>query len=182
MKVWPLKDSALKQIPDKPSAGSFWEDRGDRFHCGIDLYAPERSDVVAIEEGIVVDIGIATTPEKIPYWNKTYYIIIRNISGTFCKYAELDDIIPKIGESIRPKQLIGKVGLVLNSKKINRTSPKYIQKLKNKNPSMLHLELYLKDPITTHDKYLGGNWFDNKKPTNLIDPTAYLKSILIKVK
>ena len=95
MGIWPLKNITLKNIPEKPSPGSFWEDRGDRFHCGIDLYAPKGSDVVTVERGIVIDIGIATTPKKIPYWNKTYYIIIKNISGTFCKYSELSVIIPK---------------------------------------------------------------------------------------
>ena len=182
MKVWPLKNSILKNIPEKPSPGSFWEDRGDRYHCGIDLYAPEGSDVVAIEEGIVVDIGIATTPKKISYWNKTYYIIVKNISETFCKYAELSVITPKKGDNIKAGQLIGKIGLVLNFQKINKASPKYIQKLKNKNPSMLHLELYLNDPITSHENYLGGNWFGHKKPNNLVDPTTYMKSILTEVK
>lgn len=182
MKVWPLKNTTLKNIPEKPSPDSFWEDREDRYHCGIDLYAPEGSDVVAIEEGIVVDIGIATTPKKISYWNKTYYIIVKNISGTFCKYAELCVITPKKGDNIKAGQLIGKIGLVLNSQKINKASPKYIQKLKNKNPSMLHLELYLNDPITSHDNYLGGNWFGHKKPNNLVDPTTYMKSILTEVK
>lgn len=182
MKFWPLKNTTLKNIPEEHLPGSFWEDREDRFHCGIDLYAPEGSDVVAIEEGIVVDIGIATTPKKISYWNKLYYIIIKTISGTFCKYAELGVIIPKKGDNIKAGQLIGKVGLVLNSQKIDKTSPKYIQKLKNKNHSMLHLELYLNDPITSHDNYLGGNWLGHKKPNNLVNPTAYLKSILTVVK
>ena len=85
---------------------------------------------------------------------------------------------PKKGDKIKAGQLIGKVGLVLNSKKINKTSPDYIQKLKNKNPSMLHLELYSNNPIKSHDNYLGGNWFGDKKPNNLLDPTEYLKSIL----
>lgn len=177
MKVWPLKEAYIKNIPEKPSPGSFWEDRTDRFHCGIDLYSPEGSEVFAMEEGVVEAVGIATTPKKIPYWNKTYYIIIRNNSGMFCKYSELGIALPREGDKVQEGQSIGKVGLVLNSQKINETSPPYIQKLKDKNPSMLHLELYSKDPIVSHKDYLGGNWFGPKKPDNLINPTEYLKSI-----
>ncbi len=58
MKVWPLnktvredtaseerdlKKAGLKKVrvPQIGEAGSFWENRGDRYHCGVDLYAPE---------------------------------------------------------------------------------------------------------------------------------------------
>jgi hypothetical protein len=35
---------------------------------------------------------------------------------------------------------------------------------------MLHFELWKNEPITTHKNYLGGNWFAEEKPENLIDP------------
>jgi len=177
MKSWPIK-KGMQELPITPEPGSFWEDRGDRFHCGIDLYVAEGSDVVSIEQGWVVDVGIATTPKKIPYWNETYYVIIKNESGNFCKYAELGEVKTTRGEYMSHGELIGKVGLVLNGDKIDDNSPRYIQLLKNKNPSMLHLELYNENPITAHDHYLGGNWFTKRKPENLLDPTSYLRSIL----
>ena len=74
-------------------------------------------------------------------------------------------------------QLVGYVGMVLNCAKIDDSSPPYIRKLKNKNPSMLHFELWKSKPITSHRNYLGGNWFSEEKPENLIDPTEYLASI-----
>ena len=177
MKSWPVKNSYSRSIPSKGSAGSFWEDRGDRFHCGVDIYAPEGSDVVSIEGGEVTGIGIATSPDKIPYWNKTYYVLVKNKSGFICKYAELADLVVKKEELISSGQLIGHVGLVLNSSKIDENSPGYIQKLKDRNPSMLHFELYGSDAIEADKNYLGGNWFNKNKPKQLLDPSEYLESI-----
>lgn len=42
---------------------------------------------------------------------------------------------------------------------------------------MLHFELYKSPPAETND-YLGGNWFGEMKPQDLLDPTDYLRSIL----
>lgn len=176
MMIWPVKNSYSKQLPQKGQPGSFWEDRGDRFHCGIDIYAPIGSDVISIEDGNVVSVGTATSPQQISYWNKTHYVVIRNDSGLFCKYAELDDLMVKDGESVEPGQLIGHVGLVLNSSRIDKFSPVYIQKLRDKNPSMLHFELYSREPIQSHKNYCGGNWFGPSKPSNLLDPTDYLET------
>ncbi|WP_440948381.1 M23 family metallopeptidase [Methanosarcina sp. T3] len=192
MKKWPLSlrnpektDSekradvmaALESIPQKGEAGSFWEDRGDRYHCGVDLYAPVNTGVLSIEEGIVSETGLMTSPEVLPYWNPTYYVIIKNTSGKFCKYGELAECTVQKGDQTGSGQLIGFVGMVLNCAKIDEYSPSYIRKLKNKNPSMLHFELWKDKPITSHKDYLGGNWFSEEKPENLIDPAEYLTSI-----
>ena len=57
-KYWPVPDSYSKYIPVNGNPGSFWEDRNDRHHCGIDIYAPIGSDVVSIEDGQVIETGI----------------------------------------------------------------------------------------------------------------------------
>lgn len=67
--------------------------------------------------------------------------------------------------------------MVLNCAKIDECALSYILKLKNKNPSMLHFELWKDKPVTSHRKYPGGNWFSEEKPENLIDPAEYLASI-----
>lgn len=77
MKYWPVPDRYSKDISADGSPGSFWENRQDRFHCGIDIYAPAGSDVLSIEDGEVIDIGIFTAPAKVPYWNITKYITIK---------------------------------------------------------------------------------------------------------
>jgi len=172
-----LKKIIPGRIPRKGEPGSFWEDRGDRYHCGVDLYAPENTEVVSVEGGIVTETGLMTSPELLPYWNPTYYVIIEHEKGLFCKYGELACFSVKKGDKLEPGSLIGHVGMVLNSDKIDKSCPLYIQKLKNKNPSMLHFEVWKNEPITAHRHYLGGNWFADEKPKNLVDPVEYLESI-----
>lgn len=188
MKTWPLNINALEKveahkeplrIPQKGEAGSFWEDRGDRYHCGVDLYAPENIEVVSIEEGVVSEVGLMTSPEILPYWNRTYYVIIEHNRGIFCKYGELADFTVREGDVIEGGKLIGYVGTVLNSNKIDEASPLYIRKLKHKNTSMLHFEIWKSKPITIHRNYLGGNWFSEEKPEDLMDPTRFLESLLM---
>ena len=41
------------KIPPKGEAGSFWEDWGDRYHCGVDLYAPENTEVLSVEKELL---------------------------------------------------------------------------------------------------------------------------------
>jgi len=177
MKKFPLPEKTENILRENGESGSFWEDRKDRHHCGIDLYAPEGEHVIAIEDGGVIDVGIMTSPEMTSYWNETYYIIIRNQSGLFCKYGELGSSNVKTGDIVGAGQLIGCVGTVLNSEKIDGDAPEYIQKLKDNNPSMLHFELWEDDPIIEDRDYLGGNWFGDEKPEKLLDPTEYLRDI-----
>lgn len=177
MPVWPLKNKQ-KKLPEQNEAGVFWEDRGDRYHCGTDLYAPHGAEVFAIEKGRVVESDIMTSPEMIPYWNITYYVIVENEDGSFWKYGEMDKIFVKAGDIINEGELLGNVGLVLNSDKIDDTSPHYIQKLKYKNPSMLHLELFSDNPIRKDRNYLGGNWFNDQKPQHLLNPASILEKLL----
>ncbi|MBU2559593.1 M23 family metallopeptidase [archaeon] len=177
LKHWPAPDSFSKNIPATGSAGSFWEDRGDRRHCGIDIYAPAGSAALAIEDGEVRDVGTFTTPEKVPYWNDTKYVLIENKTGLVCRYAELGQVAVEIGDQVKAGQLIGHIGIVLDMTKITSDSPLYIQKLtKKQNLSMLHFELYSSLPDDSSD-YLGGNWFGDLRPENLLNPGDYLSSI-----
>lgn len=174
---WPAPKSFTRTIPSSGEAGSFWEDRGDRRHCGIDIYAPAGSPALAIEDGSVIGIGPFTTPEKVPYWNDTRYVLLENKKGLVCRYAELGDVAVAPGEFVEAGQLIGHIGVVLDTAKITQDSPQYIQKLtKKQNLSMLHFELYSSPPSETRD-YLGGNWFGDKRPENLLDPADYLHLI-----
>jgi hypothetical protein len=77
-----------------------------------------------------------------PYWNTTYYILIKNIKDYISKYAELRDVNVHVDEKVKLGHLIGHVGRVLNSHSITEESPSYIKKLlENGKLSMLHLEL-----------------------------------------
>lgn len=174
MRYWPVPNSYTRTLPKNNAQGSFWENRKDRYHCGIDIYAPVGSKVISIDDGTVLDFGIFTSPNKVSYWNKTKYVLIKNADDIICKYAELGEITVKIKESIKAGQLIGYIGTVLNIDKITEESPSYIQKIKENNlSSMLHLEIYNSKP-RQNKMYLGGNWFGCKKPKNLINPIYYL--------
>jgi murein DD-endopeptidase MepM/ murein hydrolase activator NlpD len=177
-KYWPLPQSVEKTIPETGQQGSFWENRGDRHHAGVDLYAPCNSEVVSIENGIVLQVKEFTSPEKIPYWNVTCSILIQNTRGIILRYAELKDAVIKPGDSVMAGQVIGHVGMVLNPLKIDSSSPMYIQKLKQANlPSMLHFEMHQTQPEDGVN-YLGGNFFTEIKPDGLLDPTEFLSTLL----
>ncbi len=178
MKTWPVPNSYSKTIPAGSSPGAFWENRGDRFHCGVDIYAPKGSDVVSIEDGTVEKIGTSSSPDKVSYCNVTKFVAIKNSNGYICVYSELNDIVIRVGEYVKPGQLIGHVGQILNPQKVDDNSPLYIQKAKkNGNLSMLHFELY-QAPLGETTNFPAGNWFKNERPRNLLDPTDYLLSIL----
>src|SRR5512136_2493909 len=97
---WPLPE-VERNLPAEGAAGSFWEDRGDRSHAGVDLYALPGSPVVAIEDGKVVSVGVFTLPEQVPYWNRTYQVTLAHASGICCRYGELGDITVEEGASVR---------------------------------------------------------------------------------
>ncbi|HTY53279.1 MAG TPA: M23 family metallopeptidase [Methanomicrobiales archaeon] len=157
--------------------GSFWEDRGDRHHAGLDLYAPPGSPVVAIEDGRVVFTGIFTSPSLVPYWNTTFQVIVAHGSGLFCRYAELGDLAVAAGDSIRGGDLVGHVGEVLNPALAGPGVPGYVRELMEAGrSSMLHLEVSTSPP-GTDPGYRGGNWFTGEKPAGLVDPAPVLREI-----
>jgi murein DD-endopeptidase MepM/ murein hydrolase activator NlpD len=118
---WPVPVAA----PANPheTIGNFWEDRGDRHHCGIDIYASEGTEVVSIYDGQVSVIGLFTTPEQVRYWNQTYHIIINHGKRIFCRYAELSDLLVVSGQRVHAGQVIGHVGTVLNEDRIDDMVP-----------------------------------------------------------
>ena len=100
MRYWPVPESYSKIIPKNKSPGSFWENRQDRFHCGIDIYAPDGSKVISIDDGNVLETGIFTAHELIPYWNETKFVLIKNQDGIICKYSELKDAVVKTNDIV----------------------------------------------------------------------------------
>ena len=173
-RYWPVPGTE-HTLPAGGEPGSFWEDRGDRRHAGLDLYAPAGSRVVSIEDGIVVSAGIFTSPDLFPYWNVTCQVTIAHESGFFCRYAELSDISVEAGAAVDGGEVIGSIGEVLNFSQVGAGSPPYIQALKEtRRPSMLHLETFNSVPGPDR-RYLGGNWFSPERPAGLIDPALVLR-------
>jgi murein DD-endopeptidase MepM/ murein hydrolase activator NlpD len=172
---WPVP-AVAPHIPQEKS-GSFWEDRGDRRHCGIDIYASKGSEVVSATDGQVVIIGLFTTPQQVQYWNITYHIIIQHEQNIYCRYAELCDLQAKAGQYVQAGQVIGHVGAVLNDKYIDNNVPNYILGLTSQRRfSMLHFEVMSAIPKWTV-LYKGGNLFDKHKQYPWINPLVLLKKI-----
>jgi len=175
--VCPINEGCSRPVPSRGSPGSFWEERGDRHHCGVDLYASTGSKVVSVEDAVVLEVGIFTSPRIIPYWNKTSYILVENEDGLCAKFAELARVDVRSGDRLSPGQTVGLIGSVLNPEKIDDGAPAYIKKLKVAgDSSMLHFELYRSRPGISKE-YLGGNWFGEGVPPGLLDPTDRLVAI-----
>jgi murein DD-endopeptidase MepM/ murein hydrolase activator NlpD len=175
-KHWPAPESYSHRLPRGTSTGSFWKWRGDRHHCGVDLFAPAGSPVLAIEAGRVIRRGAFTSPAKKPYWNRTFFLLVRHDSGVVAKYAELGKVLVRTGQRVKAGDRVGLVGRVLNPKRVDKTAPPYIrQMIRKTHVSMLHFELYT-TPAKEAKHYSGGNWFGKDKPLRLLDPTDYLRS------
>lgn len=176
-KQWPVPNSYENEFPRAGSPGSFWEDRNDRHHCGVDIYAPIGSKVVAIDSGRVLDVGVFTSPSGYDFWNVSYYVIIKSDENIVYKYAGLENVLLKPGNTVNSGDEIGVVAAAINTDRVSSKDPFYIRELIYKNqPSMLHLEIY-KAPIIEIRPYLGGNFLGNYKPQSLLDPNAFLVGV-----
>lgn len=176
MKIWPLPDSYDNFLPRKNSKGSFWEDRGDRFNAGIDIYTPENSTLLAVEDGIVIDID-KFTDSSVPFLNDTYYLIIKSPEKINYKYCELDNIKVKIGEQVKAGQELALIKSIVNKDGVNESTPYYIKELIYDNYlSKLHLEMY-KAPFTEIRPYEYGNFLGDEKPNSIIDPNVYFMGV-----
>ena len=161
VRYWPVP-AITHRIPVAGDPGAFREDRGDRMHCGVDLHAPPGTVIVAVEGGTAVSIGIATSPEIVPYWNLTRSVTIESGDGRIWRYSELATVLVSEGDPVAGGQVIGTVGLVLNCRKVRAADPPYIRDLCRKGlGSMLHLELAVRRP-PEGGEYLGGNWFGGR--------------------
>ncbi len=180
MKVWPVPDSYSKSLPKKGERGSFWENRGDRFHAGIDIFAPAGSDVLAIQNGKVIDIGIFTSEKLAAYLNKSYYITVKSPQNLNIKYAEVSEITVRIGDFVNAGQKIAIVSTALNKKNLSHSTPHYLRDMIEKGMfSMLHLESYIA-PIAEVRPYQFGNYLGKTKPYSVVDPTLFLNGTVDK--
>lgn len=155
--MWKAPLKTMPSIPLNPHPGAFGVVRKHDIHTGIDLYCEDQAEVFAVEDGVVVGMGLFTGSEaQSPWWNDTYFCAIKGKSGIVV-YGEIKCIL-EVGQKVKAGQLIGQVIQVL---KTNKGKPM----------NMLHLELY---EIFTEPLW----WKLNEDcPVGLLDPTSLLTSI-----
>ncbi len=177
MRVWPVPDSYQKSVPASGQPGSFWENRGDRHHAGVDIYAPAGSPVLALEDGVVQAIRPFTSTASQSYWHNTLEILIRTDAGVYHRYAELEQALTYQGEKVKAGTQIGLVGCVLNPQGVTGSTPGYVRYLiQTQKLSMLHFEMYT-DIQSMDQSYSGGNYYLDSIPVGLFDPSQILESI-----
>jgi hypothetical protein len=122
----------------------------------------------------VVETGIATSPDLVPYWKRTCSVLIRDADGYLWRYAELSRVCMRLSDRIPEGGRIGSIGSVIDRSKVTEEAPPYIRLLvETGHRSMLHIELYTCTPVQS-PSYSGGNWFGEDRPVGLIDPTPFL--------
>jgi murein DD-endopeptidase MepM/ murein hydrolase activator NlpD len=136
---------------------SFAAKRKYDIHTGIDLIAPPKTPVFAIEAGVCVKICWFTgRMAESPWWRDTRAVMIEGETGVFL-YGEIRPN-PQlcVGDKVKAGDELGWVVRVLKRDKGLPTS-------------MLHLELY------THGTREPVWWYHNEpKPVNLIDPSKHI--------
>lgn len=179
--TWPIKGDFSHQLPKESDDGCFWQDRGDRRHAGVDLFAPAGTIVVAIQAAQVVQVFVHTSPGICPYWNTTYAISLKLASGIFLRYAELGEIYVNVNQVISCGDEIGKIGQVVLPERVMEKDPPYIQLLKDADHcAMLHLEAFSTLPSGNDELYLGGNYYGiTVPPRNLLNPNKILEEIIV---
>ena len=158
---WPLYNHQ-PNIPPDGSPGSFAYKRAKSYHPGVDLYCLEGQEVVACEDGVVVNCNLFTGPNAeppSPWWNETWAVLIEGESGVL-GYCELKPMF-YISKNFKIKagDIIGHIIPVLKRDKGNGTT-------------MLHFELYLKGTRDNMDW-----WHDEPQPVEMEDPTSLLRKI-----
>lgn len=173
--TWPVPNSYARSVPQSGLPGAFWEDRIDRRHCGVDIYALAGSSVLAIGSGTVVATGVATSPRIRHYWNVTYHVTVAHALGHVARYAELADVMVGVGADVTTGDVLGHVGRVIDPTKVTDDDPAYVQRLSVTSPSMLHFELHDRCiDLECERRYSGGNWFECARPGVFVDPTPLL--------
>jgi murein DD-endopeptidase MepM/ murein hydrolase activator NlpD len=96
----------------KSRIGSFWgavREGGARRHEGIDIFAPKKTPVVAVKDGVITTIGNGGRGGK--------YIWLKSYDDKYTYYyAHLDQQHVKPGQAVKKGEVIGTVGNTGNAK------------------------------------------------------------------
>lgn len=140
-------------LPLPPHPGAFGVKRKYHIHEGVDLYVPQATPVLAVEDGIVAQVDVFTGAVLgQPWWRTTKAVWVDGPSGTVV-YGE-------IAPHVKPGQKVGRgeiIGVVM----------RVLTKDKGRPMSMLHLELHVSGSRQAPE-------WTGERPLVLRDPTPYL--------
>ena len=146
--IFPLR--ARPTLSYKSGGREFRANRsgGTRKHAACDLIAPKGTEILAMEDGQVI---------QSPYffYEGTYALEIKHVSGMVVRYGEISQTVPAgitAGAKVSQGQVIARVGQLTSGN------------------SMLHLEIY--QGTKTGPLTQSGNEF--KRRSDLVDPTLLL--------
>ena len=157
-------------IPTGNHLGSFAAVRKHDIHIGVDLYVDGNEPVMAVEDGVLVDIDTFTGASiGSSWWNETKAVVVKGASG-YIVYGEIEPLISRSNycdNFIAKGQVIGKVIPVLPDHK------KRPDILGHSN-YMLHFEWLSRYPDTGSSKPFSSWKIGNEKSDQLLDPTRRL--------
>lgn len=143
---------------EKYPQSQFGAERKYDIHTGVDIFVPNGTRVLSLDDGVVVNVewftGELSNPPT-PWWNNTKAVWILHTNNLVVVYGEIETNLT-IGTTIMKKSVVGEVIPVLKKEKTNQAT-------------MLHLEMYDTIPENTAIWKLG-----EEKPKGLLNPRLYL--------
>lgn len=167
--TWPLRDRA-PLLPDEP--GLFGFERAEDVHTGVDLYCELGTEVVSVEDGVVVAVEWFTgqhvaTPDGVPatWWNDTRVVLVEGDSGIVA-YGEVSPRV-QVGDRVVAGQTVAVVDTAV------------LRSFKGRPMVMLHVELYshlVVDEASPAWAPSHTAWWEkgSPRPAHLLDPTPLL--------
>lgn len=134
--------------------------RRHHVHEGVDLYAPEGTPVLAVEDGTVVRIEPFTGPQAgSPWWHDTWAVWVEGVTGAVV-YGE-----------VRPRSDLREGQNVAAGDRLGEVIP-VLRHDKGRPLAMLHLELH--EPGARE----APEWpCEGPRPVTLRDPTPWLRPL-----
>ena len=146
--VFPLRKRPAESYKDFGRA--FGSQRsGGRFHAGCDLLADRGTEILAIEDGTVIE-------GPYYFYEGTYALEVKHASGLVVRYGEILQTVPRgisPGARVSKGQVIAHVGQL------------------DSGYSMLHFEMY---KGTVNGGLTDSNQWPFQRRSDLMDPTSFL--------
>lgn len=131
MYVLPLP---LDKFPGWPVRSFGVQRSSSHVHQGVDLYAPKGTPILAISDGVAVQVRTSLGPSNGKKTGAGRNVVIQHPGGIWSWYMHLDTVKIKEGQTVKAGQQIGTLGNSMFSDIVM------------KSPAHLHFEIMTKYP------------------------------------